>query len=81
MRLDLHNKEITELGMSTFTIFFQIDEDLAALDQCCNCSCCSIEAVEGMKMGLMEQVAALVHQVDELEAHSSGQHLCIAELE
>ena len=37
--------------------------------------------MEGTQTGLMEQIAALVHQVDELEAHSSGQHLCIQELE
>ena len=67
--------------MSTFTTFFQIDEDLAALDQHCNHSHCSIEAVEGMQMGLIEQVAALACWVDKLEAHSGGQHLPIAELE
>ena len=37
--------------------------------------------VEGTQTELMEQVAALVHRVDKLEAHSSGQHLCIQELE
>ena len=80
-RLDLHNKEITKLGTSTFTTFFQIDEDLGALDQCCNCSYWSIEVVEGMQMRLMEQMAALVCRVDELDAQCGEQCLCIQELE
>ena len=55
--------------MSTFTTFFQIDKDLRVLDQHCDHSCQSIKVVEGMQMGLMEQVAALVCRVDQLEAH------------
>ena len=51
------------------------------LDQYYDHSCQSIKAVEGMQMGSMEQVAALVCRVDELEAHSGEQHLCIQELE
>ena len=67
--------------MSTFIAFFQIDEDLRALDQCCGHSCYSIEVMEGMQTELMEQVAALVHRVEELKTHSGEQHLCIQELE
>ena len=37
--------------------------------------------MEGTQMGLMEQVAALVCRVDQLEAHGGEQHLCIQELE
>ena len=58
------------MGASTFATFFQIDEDLGALDQCCDCNCQSIETVEGTQNRLMEQVSALVCWVDELEAYS-----------
>ena len=69
------------MGASIFATFFQIDEDLGKLDQCCNHNYQSVEAVEGMQNGIPEQVAALVCRVDQLEAHSGEQHLCILELE
>ena len=64
-----------------FTTFFQIDEDLGVLDQCCDHNRWSVNVVEGMQNGLMEQVSALVCRVEQLEAQGGEQCLCIQELE
>ena len=64
-----------------FATFFQIDEDLAELNQCYDHSCWSIDAVKGTQTAMMEQVAMLVRRVNTLEAHSGEQCLHIQELE
>ena len=62
-------------------MFFQINEDLAELNQCCNHSHQSMDVVEETQTGMMEQVVALVRRVDTLEAHNGEQHLCISKFE
>ena len=63
--------------MSTFATFFWIDKDLRVLDQCCDHNCQSVDAVEGIQNGLMEQVSTLICRVDQLEAQSGNQCQCI----
>jgi len=63
-----------------FATFFRINEDLAMLDQQCDCSCWCVDAVESTQTAMMEQVARLVERVDILEAHDVEKSHCICDL-
>ena len=77
-KIEFYKKELDKLGVGMFVTFFWTNEDFAELNQHCNHSCQSVNAVEGIEISMMEQVAALVKRVETLEACNGKQCLHIS---
>ena len=56
-----------EQAAGAYTTDLQINEDLSALNQRCDCSRRSIDAVEGTQMAMMDQMLEFLERLKRLE--------------